>query len=51
MVMMYIVLNGKINVLKSVVEFWIVIVGIDFLLFFFNFVWFKKEKEFGYINL
>ncbi|MBY0199767.1 hypothetical protein H7U05_21090 [Priestia megaterium] len=48
--MMYIVPNGKTNVLKSVVEFWTVIVGIDFLLSLSNFVWPKKEKESGYTN-
>ncbi|MDW4508635.1 hypothetical protein R7236_09490 [Priestia megaterium] len=49
--MMYIVPNGKTNVLQNVVEFWTVIVGIDFLLSLSNFVWPKKEKESGYTNL
>lgn len=48
--MMYIVPNGKTNVLQNVVEVWTVIVGIDFLLSLSNFVWLKKEKESGYTN-
>ncbi|MBU8586588.1 hypothetical protein ABET11_19775 [Priestia megaterium] len=48
--MMHIVPNGKTNVLQNVVEFWTVIVGIDFLLSLSNFVWPKKEKESGYTN-
>ncbi|MEC1071759.1 hypothetical protein [Priestia megaterium] len=48
--MMYIVPNGKTNVLQNVVEFWTIIVGVDFLLSLSNFVWPKKEKESGYTN-